>query len=92
MGDRIVTWAVGTDGRPVVLDRQEKELRLVDLSRGTMQPISRTGGDPLEYQTFGALLVDAADTVAYDDALQRRMRHISPAGAPVRPACRQPPP
>ena len=72
------------DGRLVVLDNQEKELRLVDLTHGTMQPISRTGGGPLEYQTPGVLLAGASDTVAYYDALQRRVLLISPRGAPVR--------
>ncbi|MGH7584279.1 MAG: hypothetical protein ACREL5_13745 [Gemmatimonadales bacterium] len=71
------------DRRLVVLDNTEKELRLVDIAHGTMTPISRHGGGPLEYQAPGILLTGAADTVAYYDATQQRILLISPSGTPL---------
>lgn len=73
------------DGRLIVLDTKEKELRLVDFARGTMTPISRLGGGPLEYQVPG-LLLGGVDTVVYYDAMQRRYLLLGPTGAPIRTA------
>ncbi len=73
-------------GSLLVLDDGEKELRLVDLARGTMRAVGRQGGGPLEYKVPGILLPGAADTASYYDALQQRLLLVSPQGTPVRTA------
>lgn len=72
------------DGRLLVVDMGEKELRLVDLVRGTMSVVGRQGGGPTEYRMPGILLPGASDTVAFYDAMQQRLLLISPQGTPVR--------
>ena len=72
------------DGRLLVMDMGEKELRLVDLARGTMSVVGRQGGGPTEYRMPGILLPGASDTVAFYDAMQQRLLLISPQGTPVR--------
>lgn len=71
------------DGRLIVLDSKEKDLRLVDLAHGTAARVSRLGGGPLEYRVPGALLTGAADTVVYFDITQRRFLLLSQAGIPL---------
>ena len=72
------------DGRLLVVDMGEKELRLVDLTRGTMSVVGRQGGGPVEYRMPGMLLPGASDTVAFYDPMQQRLLLISPQGIPVR--------
>ena len=73
-------------GSLLVLDDGEKELRLVDLARGTMRPVGRQGGGPLEYKVPGLLLPGAADTASYYDAMQQRLLLVSPQGTVLRTA------
>jgi hypothetical protein len=72
------------DGRLIVLDSKEKDLRLVDMARPTARRVSRLGGGPLEYQVPGILLAGAADTVIYFDMTQRRFLQLSKNGVPLR--------
>lgn len=72
------------DGRLIVLDSKEKDLRLVDMARPTATRVSRLGGGPLEYQVPGVLLGGAADTVIYFDMTQRRFLQLSKNGVPLR--------
>lgn len=72
------------DGRVIVVDTKERELRLVDFARESMSKISRLGGGPLEYQVpGGGLLTGAADTAVYFDGMQQRFLRLSPAGVPL---------
>ena len=72
------------DGRLLVVDNGEKELRLVDLTKGTMSIVGRQGGGPAEYRMPGMLLPGAADTASFYDVMQQRILLISPQGTPVR--------
>ena len=71
-------------GSLLVLDNGEKELRLVDFTRGTMRSLGRQGGGPLEYKVPGILLPGAADTAPYYDIMQQRLLLVSPQGTVVR--------
>jgi len=72
------------DGRLIVLDSKEKELRLVDMARPTATRVSRLGGGPLEYQVPGALLGGSTDTIMYFDMMQRRFLELSKNGIPLK--------
>jgi hypothetical protein len=72
------------DGRLIALDSKEKDLRLLDLARGTVTRVSRLGGGPLEYQVPGVLLSGPTDTIIYFDMMQRRFLVLSRDGVPVR--------
>ena len=72
------------DGRLLVHDVQEKEIRLVDMTRGAMTRVGRTGAGPLEFNPLGILLSGASDSAIYFDAIQRRFLIFAPNGAPAR--------
>ena len=69
------------DGRVLVLDRQDKMVRLVDLTRGTAAPVGRQGGGPGEYRSPSRLIPLGGDsTLLVDPGLQRSIV-IGPGGA-----------
>jgi hypothetical protein len=69
------------DGRVLVLDRQDKVVRLVDLTRGTAAPVGRQGGGPGEYRSPSRLIPLGGDsTLLVDPGLQRSIV-IGPGGA-----------
>lgn len=71
------------DGRLLVSDSKENEVRLIDFAGGVASPVSRKGAGPLEYQ-YGGLLLGAADSSVLYDMMQRRFLLFSPTGTPVR--------
>ncbi len=71
------------DGRVIVLDVKEKELRVMDFATNASTPISRIGQGPLEYQVPGMLMDGAKDSILYYDMGQRRFLALSPTGKPV---------
>lgn len=81
---QLSTLVESPDGRLIVLDSKEKELRLVDLAHATATRVSRLGGGPLEYQVPGALLLGATDTIIYFDMMQRRFLLLSSGGVPLK--------
>ncbi len=72
------------DGRLLLLDFQEKEIRLVDYAKGTMAPAARVGQGPVEFSPTGTFLRGSSDSALYADVAQRRFLVFSPAGVPVR--------
>jgi hypothetical protein len=72
------------DRRVLVIDNEEKEIRLVDLAAGKMSVVGRQGAGPLEYRIPGMLLSGAADTAVFYDVSQQRFLLISPQGIPLR--------
>lgn len=73
------------DGRVLVSDSKENEIRLIDFASGSMTSVSGKGSGPLEFQ-LGALLSGAADSSVFYDFMQRRFLLFSPTGVPVRTA------
>lgn len=71
------------DGRVVVADPRDKILSLVDMLRGTSQPIGREGSGPGEFgmplRVYGA----PGDTTFLFDPLNTRYLEIAPNGQPV---------
>jgi hypothetical protein len=70
-----------SDGRVLVVDREDKVVRLVDLTRGTAAPVGRQGGGPGEYNRPFRLLPLGGDTTLLVDAGLQRSIVIGPDGA-----------
>lgn len=69
-----------SDGRVLVLDREDKMVNLVDLARSSSTPVGRQGGGPGEYKSPSRLIPLRGDTtVLVDPGLQRSIV-ISPSG------------
>lgn len=71
------------DGRILLVDMKEKELRLLDFTRDASTPVSRLGKGPLEFQVPGLLLGGRRDSILYFDISQRRFLLLSPTGKPI---------
>jgi hypothetical protein len=68
------------DGRVLVVDRQDRIVRLVDLARGTATQVGRQGGGPGEYQSPSRLLPLGGDTTLLVDPRLQRTIVIGPGG------------
>lgn len=69
-----------SDGRVLVIDAQEKAVRLLDFARKTAAQVGRQGGGPGEYQSPARLLPLAGDTTLLTDPGLRRTIVILPSG------------
>jgi hypothetical protein len=80
---RVMDAAELPDGRLMLIDSRERELRLVDYARGRVAAAARQGRGPLEYQLPGTLLDGGSDTLTYFDHQQRRFLKFASDGRPV---------
>jgi hypothetical protein len=71
------------DGRVLIVDSQEKEIRFVDFAKGTVAVALKSGPGPLEFQ-MGMLLGAIGDSAVLYDYSQRRLLLFAPDGRPVR--------
>lgn len=68
------------DGRVLVTDFREPALYVVDLRRGTVTKLGRTGSGPNEYRQPGGIYAGLGDTSLVLDRGQPRVLVVSPAG------------
>ena len=69
------------DGRVIVLDRLEGNVRLADLKTGLSSMLGRLGEGPGEYRMAHALIPLGGDSVGVVDGAQRRVLVITSSGS-----------
>lgn len=75
------------DGRVIVSDSREKTLRVIDLVRGTAEPLGRAGAGPGEWGNPTTLYALPGDSTLMPDFMNSRFFIATPdgkAGAPLR--------
>lgn len=70
------------DGRVLVLDRRDRIVLLLDVRKGSSEPVGRNGTGPGEYTQPGRLFALSADTTAIYDGPARRFLIVGPDGKP----------
>ena len=69
------------DGRLVVTDNKEKQIRLLDFAKGTSKTLARLGEGPQEYKAVGTVQRDTGGGVVVYDPQQKRFLPVTANGA-----------